>query len=319
MPSPGHFFKLIRWPNLVFVAITQILFHFSVVLTSAHSDVWQFPLQLKQHLFWILVVASLLITAAGYIINDYFDINIDEVNKPGDMVVDRHISRRTAIVLHSSFSLLGLLLSAYVGYKLENPFVPAGNLVCIALLWLYSTTYKRRMIVGNVIISLMTAWVIGVMLVAEIPFWWKATELDTREQLTMARLWRIGALYASFAFVISLVREVIKDIEDMEGDKKDGCRTLPIVYGIDAARVFAGTWLLILIVALLATQLYVMFFGWWYSIAYILLLVVAPCIRLFSLLFKAASKEEFHILSSRLKWVMLAGIMSMIFFHWYTS
>lgn len=312
----GHFFRLLRWPNLVFIIIAQILFHYCIVLPAANSHT--FPLHLQQYLFWLIVVASVLIAGAGYIINDYFDINIDQVNKPDRMVVDRIITRRMAIFLHLVLSGTGVLISVYVGYTLHNPLIGIGNILCVVLLWVYSTTYKRKLIIGNVLISLLTAWVILIMLVAELPGWWNSIQTAPALQASVARLTRIGVLYAAFAFIISLIREVVKDMEDMEGDRRENCKTMPIVYGINAAKVFAGTWLFMLIVMLVVTQVYVLLFGWWYSAVYIVLLVVTPLIFLFRNLFRANDIKAFHVLSSQLKWVMLTGIFSMLFFLLYT-
>ncbi len=318
MKTVGAFFKLIRWPNLFFIAFTQVLFHFCIVLPSAFGSYYSFPLQLNQHLFWLLCAASVFIAGSGYIINDYFDINIDQVNKPGKMIVDRAVSRRQAILWHWIISIIGFMLSAYVSYRLRNPFIIIGNTACIGLLWVYSTTYKRQLLIGNVLISLMTAWVILVMLVAELPGWWNGKLVEVIEKATAARLSRIALLYASFAFVISLVREVVKDIQDMEGDRKENCRTMPLVWGVTASKVFAGTWLFVLIALLFITQVYVLQFGWWWAAAYILFLVMAPLVMAVRNLFKATTTHQFGTLSRFIKWIMLTGILSMIFFFFYT-
>lgn len=312
----GHFFRLLRWPNLVFIAITQILFHYCIVLPAANSHA--FPLHLQQHLFWLIVATSVLIAGAGYIINDYFDINIDQVNKPDRMVVDRIITRRMAIFWHLLFSGIGIVLSVYVGYKLHNPLIGIGNILCVILLWVYSTTYKRQMIVGNVLISLLTAWVILIMLVAELPGWWNSIKTAADMQASVARLSRIGVLYAAFAFILSLIREVVKDMEDMEGDRRAQCKTLPIVYGVNASKVFAGTWLAILIVMLFVMQTYVLIFQWWYASLYLLVTVTIPLLLLFKHLFRATTTAHFAQVSSWLKWIMLSGICSMVFFMLYT-
>ena len=315
----GQFLRLLRWPNLVFIVITQVLFHFCVILPSAYGSHYSFPLRLDQHLFWSIVVASVLIAGAGYIINDYFDLNIDEVNKPQRVIVNKSISRRMAIFLHGLLSSIGLALSAYVSFRLSNPFILLGNIVCVALLWVYSTTYKRRLIIGNVLISLMTSWVILILIVAELPGWWTGQLHREIEMETAARLSRIGLLYASFAFVISLVREVVKDMEDMEGDRRENCRTLPLVLGVNAARVFAANWLFILVALLVITQIYVLQFGWWYAALYITAFVIVPLIMLFGKLFKASTSDEFSKISRQIKWLMLTGIFSMVFFLYYTK
>ncbi|MES1161033.1 MAG: geranylgeranylglycerol-phosphate geranylgeranyltransferase, partial [Bacteroidota bacterium] len=179
-------------------------------------------------------LSSVLIAAAGYIINDYFDLNIDRVNKPDKLVVDKIIKRRWTILWHWILSGLGVLLGFYVSWKLRNPIVGLANLGCVVLLWFYSTTFKRKLLIGNVIISLLTAWVILVLYTCE----FSLQELrDPARHYILSRLFKFAIVYAGFAFIISLIREVVKDIEDMEGDARYGCRTMPIVWGVNTAKV----------------------------------------------------------------------------------
>lgn len=312
------FFQLIRWPNLLFIAITQLMFHFFVVVPSATGEVYNFPLRLTTPLLMVLCFASLLIAAGGYIINDYFDINIDEVNKPQKVVIGRYFTRRHALLQHMLLSGLGLVLTAYVSYALGNWLLALANVACTVLLWYYSANYKRQLLIGNLIISGMIAWVILVMLVAEVPGWWTGELVTETEKATVARLSRIGVLYAGFAFIINLIREVVKDMEDMEGDRRAGCTTMPIRWGVPATKVFTGVWMVVLIIALIITQVYVIFFEWWYSAVYIILLVVIPLVQSFQKLIVANTTADYAALSKRIKWIMLFGILSMVFFMLYT-
>ena len=155
------FLKLVRLPNLIFIAITQVLFHAAIVhkvLDEAGRrpvlDGWDFIL---------LIIASVVIAAAGYIINDYFDLQIDAVNKPEKVVVDKIIKRRWAIMWHWLFSGLGILLSVYISYKIGNWVIAIANVCCVLLLWFYSTTFKKRILSGNIVIAALTAWVIVVV------------------------------------------------------------------------------------------------------------------------------------------------------------
>lgn len=231
------FLRLIRWPNLVFIGLTQVLFYYIVVQPSDFAP----------FIFGCLCAASILIAAAGYIINDYFDLNIDRVNKPEKLVIEKVIKRRSAILWHWFLSGLGVLLSVYVSWKLRNPIVGLANLGCVILLWFYSTTFKRALLIGNVVISMLTAWVIVVLFVCEIrlPYGYN-----------LSRTFKYAIVYGGFAFIISLIREVVKDIEDVDGDTRHGCRTMPIVWGINVAKVFAATWLVVLISALAVIQFY---------------------------------------------------------------
>lgn len=318
MKQVSAFFRVMRWPNLVFIIITQLLFHFCVVVPSAQGHVYSFPLRLTTPLLLLLCFSSICIAAAGYIINDYFDINIDEVNKPHKMVVGRSLSRRWALFWHLVLSAIGLIIGGYVSMKLGNWVIAIANGACVILLWVYSTTFKRQLLIGNLVISALTAWVILVLLVAELPGWWTGELVSDTEKATVARLSRIGILYAAFAFILSLIREVVKDMEDVEGDRKEGCHTMPIEWGMQASKVFAGVWLVVLIVTLLVSQVYVLQFGWWLSPVYILLFVISPLALIFKKLPAAKQVAHFSKLSKMLKWVMLLGILSMMFFLLYT-
>ncbi|HUP12062.1 MAG TPA: UbiA family prenyltransferase, partial [Niastella sp.] len=155
------FLRLIRSVNLLFIAITQLLFQYCIVWPI--SEKAQAPLVLTNPVFFILVAASVLIAAAGYIINDYFDLNIDLVNKPNKLVVEKIIKRRWAILWHLVLSGAGVALSAYVAWKTSVWWLIPANMACVAALWFYSTIFKKKLLSGNVIISLLTAWVILVI------------------------------------------------------------------------------------------------------------------------------------------------------------
>jgi 4-hydroxybenzoate polyprenyltransferase len=308
------FFRLVRSLNLAFIVLTQFLFRYCIVL-PAYASQGLSP-RLGSSLFLLLVASSVCIAAAGYVINDYFDLNIDRVNKPEKLVVEKVISRRSAILWHLTLSITGILLSFYVGWKVNNIFTGFINLICVVLLWFYSTTFKKNLLIGNVIISLLTAWVVLVLYFIEIP---QLPFLPVDQQVirAVARIFKLGALYGGFAFIISLIREVIKDIEDRAGDAKYGCRTMPIVWGLNVSKVFIATWLIVLISVLLIIQLYVFPYQWYWLMAYCVILIIAPLLLIFRRLFRARTPQDFHRLSSLVKLTMATGIISMIFFKLY--
>ena len=312
MNMVGAFIKMIRLPNLFFIALTQLLFHIAVL------DTILLPIGVRPVIdgwnFIFLTVTSVLIAAAGYIINDYFDINIDQVNKPRGNVVDVVVPRRLAMALHFVLSGMGLLFSAYISWKTGLWYILLGNFICVLLLFGYSVTLKRKLLFGNIVIALLTAWVILILSISEINI---LTLVNPDIAEAANKITRIGFLYASFAFISSLIREAIKDIEDMQGDERYGCRTMPIVWGVNVTKVYVAVWLVVILALLIILQVYVFRFGWWVAMAYSIAFIIAPFVLIFFQLFKAKTQKDYHRLSNWTKLVMLSGILSMTFFYFY--
>jgi 4-hydroxybenzoate polyprenyltransferase len=309
MRLTAAFLKMIRLPNLFFIALTQLLFQYCIYHTLYKDTV---PANDTIH-FILLVFASLFIAAAGYIINDYFDINIDEVNKPQRMVVDKVINRRWAIAWHFILSLSGLILTVIALPFLQKWYLVVANIFCVALLWFYSTSFKRKLLIGNIVISLLTAWTILIIFFSKVSL---ADAFGIGGGVHY-KFFRLTILYGGFAFIASLIREAIKDMEDMPGDARYGCRTMPIMWGIHATKVYTAVWLIVLVALLIILQVYVLQFKWWLPVAYSILLIIFPLLYIFYQLFKASTPQHFHALSTWMKLVMLTGILSMIFFCFY--
>jgi len=311
------FLRLVRWPNLLIIAVTQLLFYYSVIQPFYLANEHIFSSFTGTH-FILLIVSSLLIAAAGNIINDYFDLNIDEVNKPEKKVIDKLIKRRWAIVMHIVFSAIGILLGFFIDFQTPIFWLGLSNLICVLLLFGYSISLKKKLLVGNILVSLLTAWVVLVAFFCYYrSFQCHACEA-TYWHAELRRFIRISFLYTGFAFVISLIREVVKDMEDMEGDARYGCRTMPIVWGIPASKVFVAVWLVVLIGMIGIVQFYVFQLGWVWSAVYCIALIIAPLLWILRKLFMAQVPKDYHQLSSMIKFVMLTGLLSMLFFKVYS-
>ncbi len=267
--------------------------------------------------FWLLVISYVFIAAAGYIINDYFDLNIDQINKPQKVIVAKLISRRWVLMWHGLLSLSAIILNIYVDGEAHNKHLPSlAAFGCVVLLFLYSPSLKKKFLIGNILVAAITAWVIPILTLCE------ANHLIFINRIPASfdneKLVRLTFLYTGFAFIISLIREVVKDMEDIDGDRRYECKTMPIVWGINATKVFIAVWLIVLITVLTAAQFYVLQFKWWTSILYSFTLIIAPLVYIFLKLFTAKSPQDFHQLSSTIKFVMFTGILSMIFFQVYS-
>lgn len=315
MKTASAFLRLIRYPNLIFIGLTQFLFYLAMIRPAFQAVGKIDPLDYFGT--FLLMAASVLIAAGGYVINDYFDLNIDRINKPNKLVVDLVIKRRWAILWHLGFSISGLLLSFVVSSMVENYLLFICNAITVILLWFYSTTFKKQLLSGNIIISLLTGWVIMVQYVAVTPI--KIGIGNFEDILLFRRLYKYAILYAGFAFIISLIREVVKDMEDMEGDRRYGCNTMPIEWGIPSTRIFVSVWIIVLLGCLIVIQFYAFQLQWWWSVLYSVLFLILPLIKFFRLLAKASMTQDFHQLSTLLKWIMFSGILSMLFFKWYNQ
>jgi 4-hydroxybenzoate polyprenyltransferase len=305
------FLKLIRSINLVFIVATQCLFYYVIIYTPLMS------VDIKPEFnfinFGLLCIASVCIAAAGNIINDYFDINIDHINKPQKIVVDKIISRRWVIFWHLCLSLIGICCSFYVSYNIKQPWLVVANSICVLLLFIYSASLKKQFLVGNILVSALTAWVIIVLVLPE----YSLHGVEINHNLQYDKILRIGILYAIFSFIISLIREIIKDIEDTEGDKRNNCKTMPIVWGIRVTKGFVQILIVLLASSLAIIQFYVLRFGWYASIGYCFIAIILPLIILSIRLQKAKAIKDFTQLSGLVKLIMLSGICSLFFFWYY--
>jgi 4-hydroxybenzoate polyprenyltransferase len=304
MKLTGAFFRLIRWPNLLFIVLTQVLFYYCVYQPLFDSNG-------EKELAW-LIAASVFIAAAGYIINDYFDLNIDQINKPGKNVFATVINRRWAIIWHFVFSLAGIA-ATILAVGIHKWYLVLANIGCVALLWLYSTSFKRQLLVGNVVISLLTSWTVLILFF----MFTEPSQAIVGHDESITKLFRTAFLYAGFAFISSLIREAVKDMEDMEGDARYGCKTLPIVAGMRATKIYVTIWVVVLLAAMVILQVYILQFRWWLAIVYSVPFVIVPLIYFLAKLSKAHTSDDFSSLSNLSKMIMFSGILSMIFFRIY--
>jgi 4-hydroxybenzoate polyprenyltransferase len=236
---------------------------------------------------FLLSASTILIAAGGYVINDYYDIKIDYINRPQKVVVGKLIKRRIALTTHIVFSFFGIVIGVFV-----NLYVGAVNLVAVFLLWFYSNHLKRLPFVGNLIIALLTATSLMVIMIL----------YPTNHLLVF--------IYAIFSFFINLIREIIKDIEDWKGDQVFGCKTLPVIWGIRKTKRLIFFILAIFIISVIGLTIKVD--NYFLTIYFVFLAI--PAIVFVQRLIRADSKRDFYLLSGFSKLIMLSGIISMIFF-----
>lgn len=268
--------RLTRFWNLVIIGLAQ---YFAAGFLIDKSLIWDWRLL-------VLATSTVVIAAAGYIINDYYDIKIDLINKPERVVIGKSITRRYALFFHSILLTIGVGLGFFIGWK-----IGMINFFSSFLLWWYSNSLKRQPFIGNFVVAWLTS--ISIVLVNIL--------YDVNNSLVI--------IYSLFAFFMTLVREILKDMEDLKGDNTFGCRTLPIIWGIRRTKIIIYVLLALLFTSVLLLNAKFVELPFYYF----LVLLFVPLGFLLIRLIRADTRKDFYWLSQWCKIIMLLGILSMVF------
>lgn len=308
-----EFFKLIRYKNLLIIAVTQYLMRYCIVRPILNVN--GFELQLDSFHFALLVLSSILITAAGYVINDYFDTKTDMLNRPETVVVGKIISRRIAMLIHIILNILGVGIGIYLSVKVDILALGLAYILASGVLWFYSTTYKRQFLIGNLIVAILTAVVPFVVVIFEIPLLNREyREILIQYDMNFSNILAWVGGFSFFAFLVSLIREIIKDIEDYEGDLAYGRNTLPVILGIKTTKIVVIALILVNIGSLVLVYFRYLFLIAgeqidYITMSYFLLFLIIPFIYLIFQIIKAENRMHYHRASNLTKLIMLAGIL----------
>ncbi len=302
------FFKIIRWPNLLVIAVSMIFIRYFVILPGLHLSP-EGGMSLLA--FLLLMVATLFIAIGGYLINDLSDGDADHFNKPGKNQIGLFFSADSVLKMYWIFTGIGVIAGSWLSFLVRHANFSLIFLLTAGLLWFYAKRYQCQPLVGNLVVAFLSALSFGLVwlfdFISVLPY---ANHLESFKSYFVLTNNKV-LLYMGFAFLISLAREVVKDMEDYQGDDRFGCRTFCVVYGLESAKK--------LTVSLLAAGL--LFSGWaqhyffqhhltsLYLFFYAIdILFIINGIRLI----KAKQKSDFSALSAHLKIVMAAGILSML-------
>ncbi|MEO8773295.1 MAG: geranylgeranylglycerol-phosphate geranylgeranyltransferase [Gelidibacter sp.] len=298
--------NLIRWKNLLMIALVQILIKYA--LFEPFLKTTELTITLNGFGFGLLVLSSLCIAAAGNIINDIYDVETDRVNRPSKMIVGKSISEKTANTLFITFNVIGVLIGFYLSNLVGRSGFFAIFVIISALLYVYASYLKQSLLLGNIVISLLVGLSVLIVGVFEL-----IPVITAQNQTTQLTFFKILLDYAVFAFLINLVREIVKDLEDVDGDYKSGMKTLPIVIGRErTSKVVFALALLPLFGSMYYVATYL--FKFEMIIAYFIILIIAPLIYIAIKSYSAKTKKHYHHISNMLKLVMLFGILSMILY-----
>lgn len=302
--------RLVRWSNVLFLAaLIWLMDKWVAVPVLNHAA---FGEQLPWYILLLIMVATMLIGAGGYVINDYFDVKIDRINRPDELVVTRSISKPSAMLLSISLSGIGIVCGIVAASLLHSLTLGILFVLVPGLLWFYSSSYKRLLMIGNITIALLAGLTPLIVAFANIAI----LQLKFGDILPYTTLehdlyaWLGG--FALFAFLLTWIREIIKDMQDQEGDREYECHTMPIVWGETSTKVFV-TGLILLTFAIIGHIWYhwLPFPTGWSSLStrYITLGIVTPLLGVLGLLWAAKIPSDYKTCQQLVKFTMLLGML----------
>lgn len=297
-----NYLKLVRFQNLIMIALIQLFIRYGLLVPLGVD------ITLSDFDFLLLVLATIFIAAAGNIINDIYDVVIDAINKPSEVIIDRKITEKNAYNLYITLTIIGVAIGFYLSTQIDRPMFSGLFIIISALLYLYASQLKSILLVGNIIISTLVALsliIIGLFdLLPAINF------LNQEEQFIA---FRIILDYALFAFFINLIREIIKDIQDIDGDKNGGMNSLPIVLGRKRASYIAFSLGIIALFGIVY-YIYMHLYHIQIMVIYFLICIVAPLLYFCVKVWDAKTESDYAFLSKLLKIIMFLGMCSILLY-----
>jgi len=293
------YLKLIRFQNLVVMVLIQYLIRFTLIIPSYSKEN-----VLSEFYFALLLFSILLIVAAGYTINDYFDTQVDSENKDEHVIVGRTIKRRIALVIHFILTSVGLILGFYITYKINQLVISIILIVCAYILWIYNLKLKRIFFIANLIVAGLSA--VFVTSIATLEIFLKYNHNDSINNI------KTLILIATFAFILSLMNEIIKDLRTVEGDKKYKIRTLPTVWGLLKTKEFLK-WLSIITAFIISIIAITKFKTNLTALSYVFIFIIGPLFLLNVWIYKAQQTIDYERISKLNKFIIFTGIMSLLF------
>ena len=292
------YLKLIRYQNLLMLAFMQLVFRY-LFLEQSYVD-----LALTDFNYILLVIATVCVAAGGYVINNIMDQETDEIAKPHNRVVGVSISETAAYNWYIGLTIVGVGIGFYLSNVIYKPTFASMFILVATLLYMYATSFKQIPVLGNVVVALLLSTSIIIIGLFDI-----LPAIDVDNRFRMKEAFNILMEYAVFAFIINLIREIVKDLEDMDGDYQSGINTLPIMMGIPKTKIIVGI-LTLISIGILAYYINSNLFELDYVIYYSMVFIIGPLIYFGVKLINAVTKKEFHHLSLVLKLILFFGIIS---------
>ena len=307
------FFKLIRWSNLLMIAIMMLLVYYCLMSPMFQSGiVGVIP---ASPAFTLLLISMIFIVAGGYVINDFFDVEIDKVNKADRLIVSKIFSEDVTKFFYIILTFIGLvagLTSSILILDAKFYLLFAILILLVCLLYSYSVNYKKKLIIGNLIVSLSVAFAVFLPWLFEMLYLSNNALMLYAVKDTIMSILPFVLIYTLFAFLMTMIREIVKDAEDFKGDLVTHCRTIPIVYGVKIMNIIVGVLALLAWMLLLLYQIILFKLHSYIALGIMFVIWNSLPILIFQLFSKNAD-VNYHGYSTFLKIIMLLGILSMIF------
>ncbi|MEC5167344.1 4-hydroxybenzoate polyprenyltransferase [Flavobacterium sp. PL11] len=295
-----NFLNLVRYQNLLMLAFMQLVFRYGFLKFQ------NIPLALLDWQYNLLVLSTVLIAAGGYVINNVFDQETDLINDPQKVIVGNSISENKAYTIYIILTSVGVAIGFYLSNIISKPSFASIFILIAATLYLYATSLKQIILIGNSVIALLLAFSVIIIGIFDL---YPVTVGANKQQ--MAVLFSILLDYAIFTFVINLLREIIKDFEDFDGDYNQGIHTFPIFFGKEKGIKIVFIFSFLPLITLLYYINYYLL-NLLFVTLYLLLFVCGPLTFFILKLWNTKSKKDFHFLSLLLKLILFFGIVSVI-------
>ena len=319
------YLRLIRPINLLLTALAMYCVRWFIIiplLKNCVIDEGYLSPYLNEGWFLLLVLSVVCINSAGYIINDFCDVETDKLNKPDKVVITKSVSYSQASVYYYTLNIIGILLGALVAFKIRSFHLASVQVAAAGLLWLYAMQLKKRPVIGNVAIALLSAVAVLMPVFYEpIIFYNAQSDFDSVLQVILLS----ASVFAVFAFLTQWIREIIKDLQDLEGDKSTDCNTLPIWLSVKATKIVLAVLILITMACVGWFQFHFYSHRHFYKLftiwnIYVSVLLQLPLLFVLLNLWKAEKPQQYNVLSTTIKVVMLAGMISMVFIQqWFQN
>ncbi|MCG9792652.1 geranylgeranylglycerol-phosphate geranylgeranyltransferase [Flavobacterium algicola] len=284
------------------LALMQLLFRYGFL------NLQKISLALQDWQFILLVLSTVLIAAAGYVINNIMDQETDRINKPQNLIVGKSISEQTAYYIYVVLNCTGVGIGFYLANVIGKPNFAALFILIAATLYMYATSLKQMAVIGNFVVALLLA--ISVIVVGIFDLYPIVTQ---ENKSVMGSLFSIFLDYAFYAFMINFLREIVKDLEDIEGDYKQGMKTLPIIFGLKRTKnLVLALSILPIVFIIIYIKTYLFPFRLYFAIFYSMIFILAPLFLFVAKLATAKTQKEFHYLSTLLKQILFLGILSIV-------